>query len=140
MAKVELRREISERQRAEETLRLSERNLRRLTESIPQMLWSATPDGYVNRAVPDEELDAFVDALAERIASFNRQAIAATKRLVDVASLPPDSEIAAEWDAFIASLGRPAAKSWIGMLMERGFHKPGDVERRLGYHVGQLGG
>jgi hypothetical protein len=23
--------------------------------------------------------------------------------------------------------------------MERGFHKPGDVETRLGYHVGQLG-
>src|SRR5436853_376445 len=53
--------------------------------------------GYVNRAVPDAELDAFVDALAERMASFDRQAIAATKRLVDVASLP-DSEIAPEWD------------------------------------------
>jgi hypothetical protein len=25
------------------------------------------------------------------------------------------------------------------MLMERGFHQPGDVEGRLGYHVGQLG-
>jgi hypothetical protein len=24
-------------------------------------------------------------------------------------------------------------------LMERGLHKPGDVENRLGYHVGQLG-
>jgi hypothetical protein len=24
-------------------------------------------------------------------------------------------------------------------LMEQGFHKPGDVENRLGYHVGQLG-
>lgn len=24
-------------------------------------------------------------------------------------------------------------------LMERGFHKPGDVENRLDYHVGQLG-
>jgi hypothetical protein len=24
--------------------------------------------------------------------------------------------------------------------MERGFHRPGDVEERLGYHVGQLGG
>jgi hypothetical protein len=24
-------------------------------------------------------------------------------------------------------------------LMERGFHKVGDVENRLGYHVGQLG-
>ena len=95
--------------------------------------------GYVNRALPDAELDGFVDALAERIASFDKQAIAETKRLVDVASLPPDSDIAPEWDAFIASLGRPASQTRIGMLMQRGFHQPGDVETRLGYHVGQLG-
>jgi enoyl-CoA hydratase/carnithine racemase len=95
--------------------------------------------GYVNRALPDAELDGFVDALAERIASFDRQAIAETKRLVDVASLPPDSEIAPEWDAFLAALGRPAAQQRIKLLMDRGFHKAGDVETRLGYHVGQLG-
>jgi enoyl-CoA hydratase/carnithine racemase len=95
--------------------------------------------GYVNRALPDAELDAFVDALATRIASFDKEAIADTKRLVNIASLPPDAEIAPEWDAFIASLGRPAAQARIKALMERGFHKPGDVESRLGYHVGQLG-
>src|SRR3954462_3455101 len=39
--------------------------------------------GYVNRALPDAELDAFVDALAIRIASFDKQAIAETKRLVN---------------------------------------------------------
>jgi enoyl-CoA hydratase/carnithine racemase len=95
--------------------------------------------GYVNRALPDAELDAFVDALATRIASFDKQAIAATKHLVDTASLPPDAEIAPEWGAFLASLSRPAAQARIAVLMERGFHKPGDVERRLGYHVGQIG-
>ena len=95
--------------------------------------------GYVNRALPDAELDGFVDALATRIASFDKQAIAATKHLVDVASLPPDDEIAPEWGAFLASLSRPAAQTRIKALMERGFHKPGDVERRLGYHVGQVG-
>jgi hypothetical protein len=94
--------------------------------------------GYVNRALPDAELDPFVDALARRIASFDKQAIAETKRLVNVASLPADAEIAPEWDAFIASLGRPASQARIKALMERGFHKPGDVENRLGYHVGQL--
>src|ERR1700732_3398347 len=31
--------------------------------------------GYVNRALPDAELDGFVDALARRIASFDRRAI-----------------------------------------------------------------
>ena len=95
--------------------------------------------GYVNRSLPDAELDTFVDALATRIASFDKQAIAETKHLVNLNSLPPDAEIAPEWDAFLASLGRPAAQARIRMLFERGFHKPGDIETRLGYHVGQLG-
>jgi len=95
--------------------------------------------GYVNRALPDAELDAFVDALATRIASFDKQAIAQTKRLVDVNSLPPNAEIVPEWEAFLAALGRPAAQERIRMLFERGFHEPGDVETRLGYHVGKLG-
>src|SRR6201984_582604 len=95
--------------------------------------------GYVNRAFPDAELDSFVEALAVRIASFDKQAIAETKRLVNIASLPPDSEIVPEWDAFIASVGRPASQTRLKALMERGFHRAGDVENRLGYYVGQLG-
>ena len=95
--------------------------------------------GYVNRSLPDAELDGFVEALAMRIASFDKQAIAETKNFVNVASLPPDAEIAAEWDACLASIQRPAGQTRISKLLERGFHKPGDVESRLGYHVGQLG-
>jgi enoyl-CoA hydratase/carnithine racemase len=95
--------------------------------------------GYVNRSLPDSELDAFVDALATRIASFDKQAISETKHLVDLVSLPSDAEIAPEWDAFIASVQRPAAQDRLQKLMEQGFHQPGDVENRLGYHVGQLG-
>jgi len=95
--------------------------------------------GYVNRSLPDVELDAFVDGLAARIATFDKQAIAETKRLVNANSLPSDAEIAPEWDAFIAAVGRPAAQMRIKKLFERGFHQPGDVESRLGYHVGRLG-
>jgi enoyl-CoA hydratase/carnithine racemase len=95
--------------------------------------------GYVNRALPDADLEAFVDAFATRIASFDKRAISETKRFADVASLPPDYEIAPEWDVCLASIMRPAAQERIGKLMERGFHQPGDVENRLGYHVGQLG-
>ena len=95
--------------------------------------------GYVNRALPDAELDGFVDALATRIASFDKWAIANTKRLVNAASLPPDLEIAAGWDAFIASIDRPAAQDRIKALFEQGFHKPGDAENRLGSYLGRLG-
>jgi hypothetical protein len=40
--------------------------------------------------VSDSDLDAFVESLANRIASFDKQAISETKRFADVASLPPD--------------------------------------------------
>src|SRR6202045_1942811 len=96
--------------------------------------------GYVNRAFPDAELDAFVDALAMRIASFDKQAIAETKRLVDVASLPSDADIRPEWEAFLSALNRPASQKRIKALMERGFPRPGDVENRLGFYVSQIGG
>ena len=93
--------------------------------------------GYVNRALPDADLEAFVEALATRIAKFDKWAIANTKRLVNT-SLPPDVELGAGWDACIASLGRPAAQNGIKALMARGFHKPGDVENRLGNYLGEI--
>jgi len=95
--------------------------------------------GYVNRSLPDADLDEFVDALATRIASFDKRAIIDTKRLVNAASLPPDVEIGAGWDACLDSFVRPAVQERIKTLMDRGFHKPGDAENRLGYYVGQLG-
>jgi enoyl-CoA hydratase/carnithine racemase len=95
--------------------------------------------GYVNRSLPDAELDEFVDALATRIASFDKSTIVDIKRLVNAASLPPDVEIGAGWDAFLASLARPVSHEKIKTLLERGFQKPGDAENRLGYYVGQLG-
>ena len=94
--------------------------------------------GYVNRALPDAELDGFVDALATRIAGFEKWAIANTKRLVN-ASLPPDVEIAAGWDACMASVGRPATQARIKAFFELGFHKPGEAEDRLGAYLGRLG-
>lgn len=95
--------------------------------------------GYVNRSMPDNQLDAFVDALAGRISSFDKQAIAETKRMVNVNSLPSDAEIVPEWDAFTSALARPAAQARLRALFDQGFHAPGDVENRLGYYVGRLG-
>jgi enoyl-CoA hydratase/carnithine racemase len=95
--------------------------------------------GYVNRSIPDAELDSFVDALARRIASFDKWAIANTKRLVNAGSLPADIEIAAGWDTCMASINRPAAQERMKALFEQGFHKPGDVEDKLGSYLGRLG-
>jgi len=93
--------------------------------------------GYINRALPDADIDAFVEALATRISKFDKWAIGQTKRLVNT-SLSPDVELGAGWDACIASLGRPAAQNGIKALMAQGFHKPGDAETRLGYYLGLI--
>jgi enoyl-CoA hydratase/carnithine racemase len=95
--------------------------------------------GYVNRSFPDVELDDFVDSFARRIASFDKQAISDTKRFVNEASLPSDYELGAEMVVCYASIGRTETQRRIKLLLDRGLHKAGDVETRLGYHVGQLG-
>jgi len=94
--------------------------------------------GYVNRSIPDAELDAFVDALATRISKFDKWAIANTKRLVNAASLPPDVEMAAGWDACMASVARPETQAHLKAFMDIGFHKPGDVEDRIGFFLEKL--
>jgi len=75
--------------------------------------------GYINRTLPDADLDAFVEALATRIAQFDKWAIANTKRLVNT-SLPPEVELGAGWDACIALLGRPAAQNAVSPAGIRG--------------------
>ena len=94
--------------------------------------------GYVNRALPDAELDAFVDALATRISAFDKWAIANTKRLVN-ASLPADVEIAAGWDACMASVARPSTQARLKAFMKLGFHTPGAAENELGAYLGRIG-
>jgi enoyl-CoA hydratase/carnithine racemase len=94
--------------------------------------------GYVNRSLPDAELDAFVEALATRIASFDKWAISNTKRLVNAASLTPEVEMAAGWEACIASVTRPTTQARLRAFRELGFHKPGDAEDRLGFYLGRL--
>jgi len=96
--------------------------------------------GYVNRALPDAELDDFVDALATRISAFDKWAISNTKRLVNAASLAPEVEMAAGWETCIASVERPSTQTRFKALRELGWHKPGDAENRLGTYLGRLKG
>jgi enoyl-CoA hydratase/carnithine racemase len=91
--------------------------------------------GYVNRALPDGELDGFVDALATRIASFDQQALIDTKRLVDRTSLPADEEMQAGWETFVTSVQRPGAQARLKALIERGLGHPGELERDLNQYT-----
>ena len=48
--------------------------------------------GWINRAVPDAELDAFVDRFAQRIAFFDAEALVAVKAILNEENPPPTGE------------------------------------------------
>lgn len=93
--------------------------------------------GYVNRAVPDAELDGFVDAFARRVAGFEKATIAEAKAFIDQATLPPESELAPGMEAFFKSVERPATGARAMSLFSQGLQSRSDVELRLGHHVAQ---
>jgi enoyl-CoA hydratase/carnithine racemase len=67
--------------------------------------------GWVNRALPDDELWPFVDALAARIASFPAHAVAAAKRSVDEGLPDPEPGLRVEEWLFSQTLLEPSAIS-----------------------------
>jgi enoyl-CoA hydratase/carnithine racemase len=86
--------------------------------------------GYINRALPDTELDGFVDALARRIASFDRRAIAATKGLINQVSLPSADRLLAAITSFETALTWSEAQQRIRTLLDRGLQRDVDFENR----------
>src|SRR3989440_4184730 len=94
--------------------------------------------GYVNRALADAELDGFVDALARRIASFDRRAIAAAKSLVNQVSLPSMDRLLAAITSFGTALTWPEAQQRIQALLERGLQREVDFENRWPEVLGTL--
>lgn len=93
--------------------------------------------GYINRALPDAELDNFVDALARRISTFDKQSLSEIKQMVNAASLPSDKEVGAEWGAFLQSVQRPTAQHNIKQLLEWGLQKNPEIEIHLPKYTGK---
>ena len=76
--------------------------------------------GWVNRALPPEELGPFVDGLARRIASFPPEAVALAKACVDSAELPLRDGLAQESDRFDRTLRTDAARDRMARFLEHG--------------------
>jgi enoyl-CoA hydratase/carnithine racemase len=94
--------------------------------------------GYVNRALPNAELDEFVDALARRIASFDRGALAAAKNLVNQVSLPSADRLLDAFNSFGAALTWPETQQRVQALLKRGLQRSGDFEKRWPEVLGTL--
>ena len=93
--------------------------------------------GWVNRALPADQIGSFVERLARRIASFPPHAVAAAKASV----LGHDGDLAeplrAEGSRFNSTLRDPAAQSAMRRFLELGGQTV-DGERELGTLAGRL--
>jgi enoyl-CoA hydratase/carnithine racemase len=94
--------------------------------------------GYVHGALPDAELNGFIEALARRIASFDRRAIAAAKGLVNQASLPSTDRLLAAITSFETALTWPQAQQRIQNVLQRGLQRDSDFENRWPEVLGTL--
>src|SRR5438270_6838369 len=94
--------------------------------------------GYVNRSLPDAELDGFVDALARRIGSFDRRALVAAKHLVNEVSLPPFDRLLDAFASFGTALGWPEAQNRINTVLGRGLQRDAGFEKNWPEILGSL--
>jgi enoyl-CoA hydratase/carnithine racemase len=94
--------------------------------------------GYVNRALPDAELDGFVDALARRIAAFDRRPIAAAKKLINEVSLPSADRLLDGLNSFQTALTWPETQRRIEALLKRGLQRDDEFEKRWPAVLGTL--
>jgi len=94
--------------------------------------------GYVNRALPDKELDAFVDELARRIASFDGRAVSAAKRLINQVSLPSADQLLDALNSFQTALTWTETQRRVQVLLMRGLQQDREFERRWPAELGSL--
>jgi enoyl-CoA hydratase/carnithine racemase len=84
--------------------------------------------GYVNRALPANEIGPFVSGLARRIASFPAESLKLAKEIVLKADARVTDDLVAEEHNFFATLGLPETKRRMTAAMAAGLQTP-EVER-----------
>jgi len=94
--------------------------------------------GWINRALPDAELDAFVARLARRIASFPAGAVRETKRVLNELTLPGADAVRADARRFRQLVASEAAQARTAALFVQGLQTRGPLELNLGDRLGAL--
>jgi enoyl-CoA hydratase/carnithine racemase len=95
--------------------------------------------GWINRAIPNRKLDAFVDTLARRLASFDQQALATAKRLVRRHAPPPMEDYRETLDSLRKLITSPATAVRRAALAKHAAAVGKDFELRMGHHLGVVG-
>jgi enoyl-CoA hydratase/carnithine racemase len=95
--------------------------------------------GMINRAIRDTELDAYVEAFALRIASFDKQALRAVKGLLNRTGIPEGDEFAASNRTFLESVTWPGAQARRAKVQQLGYGQRTEFELNFGEALRRLG-
>jgi enoyl-CoA hydratase/carnithine racemase len=94
--------------------------------------------GWVNRALPADELGAYVDRLARRIATFSAPAIAGVKAVIAEVERGTPGQLAAEEHAFRVLMAGPEPRSLMRAALAAGWQTR-EGEPEIGARLGELG-
>ena len=94
--------------------------------------------GWVNRALPDADLDAFVARLARRIASFPADGVLTAKQVLNEVTMPAADAIRADAVRFRQLVAADAAQARTAALFAQGLQTRGPLELDLGDRLGSL--
>jgi enoyl-CoA hydratase/carnithine racemase len=95
--------------------------------------------GWVNRTLDDDDLDPFVEALVRRLASFDRETLAAAKAQINRFGSPSAAELQSSNDLFFPLLALPGAQARRAKVRGLGYGVPSDFEFNFGKHLPALG-
>jgi len=95
--------------------------------------------GWVNRSLDDDGLDSFVDALAQRLASFDRETLGAAKAQINRFGLPTASELQSSNNMFLPLLARPSAQTRRAKVRDIGYGIASDFELNFGRYLPTFG-
>lgn len=88
--------------------------------------------GWINRALPGEQLSGFCAALARRIAGFPASGIANVKAVVERVSGLDGESLADESQRFVADMHAPETLDRVKWLLAQGGQTQGTMELELG--------
>ncbi|MFM0077072.1 enoyl-CoA hydratase/isomerase family protein [Paraburkholderia sediminicola] len=95
--------------------------------------------GFINRSIPDAELDAFVDAFAQRIGRFEKRALETGKKMVNArAGVPSEGDLWLSNHILHGVDTWPEAQKAFTKLTALGFGQVGDFELNMGERLGAL--
>jgi enoyl-CoA hydratase/carnithine racemase len=95
--------------------------------------------GWVNRTLDDDDLDAFVDTLVQRLTSFDRETLGAAKAQINRFGMPTAAEIQSSIDMFFPALASPGGQARRAKLRTLAYGVPSDFELNFGRYMPGLG-